>query len=285
MSEPLIGDVTDTALWVATYRAIESKRPDALFQDPYAEKLAGNKGFVIAQKQFGSRYTAWSVVMRTVIIDRLINNLIAEKKIDNILNLGTGLDSRPYRMNLPADLKWIEVDFPKIIEHKEAVLKNETPKCQLQRVKLDLSNRELRKNFFAEVSKQSDKILIITEGVIPYLSNESVAELAQDLHQHNSFKFWITEYFSPRVMKYLMSNKRKKAMKNAPFLFNPPEWISFFEKNGWVSEQMQFVSEEGFKLGRMPDLSFWMKLRVLFTTQKQREAFRKMSGYALMIQK
>jgi O-methyltransferase involved in polyketide biosynthesis len=28
--------ISDTALWVAVYRAIESKRKDALFVDPYA---------------------------------------------------------------------------------------------------------------------------------------------------------------------------------------------------------------------------------------------------------
>ena len=39
-----IENVSSTALWVATYRAQESKRPDALFRDPYAEVLAGEKG-------------------------------------------------------------------------------------------------------------------------------------------------------------------------------------------------------------------------------------------------
>src|SRR5262249_23119204 len=33
-------NVSDTARWVAVYRAMESARPDALFHDPYAERLA-----------------------------------------------------------------------------------------------------------------------------------------------------------------------------------------------------------------------------------------------------
>jgi O-methyltransferase involved in polyketide biosynthesis len=36
-----IRNVSDTALWVATYRALESERPDALFNDPFARRLAG----------------------------------------------------------------------------------------------------------------------------------------------------------------------------------------------------------------------------------------------------
>jgi O-methyltransferase involved in polyketide biosynthesis len=34
MSEPLVRNVSDTARWVAAYRARESARSDALFKDP-----------------------------------------------------------------------------------------------------------------------------------------------------------------------------------------------------------------------------------------------------------
>jgi len=39
-----VSHVSDTALWVAVHRATESKRKDALFHDPYAERLAGERG-------------------------------------------------------------------------------------------------------------------------------------------------------------------------------------------------------------------------------------------------
>ena len=44
-----IEDVSDTAFMVAAYRAIESKRTDALFRDPLAAKLA----VLTAKKLFG----------------------------------------------------------------------------------------------------------------------------------------------------------------------------------------------------------------------------------------
>lgn len=46
---PLVRDVSDTALWVAVYRARETERPDALFRDPYARRLAGARGEQIAR--------------------------------------------------------------------------------------------------------------------------------------------------------------------------------------------------------------------------------------------
>jgi O-methyltransferase involved in polyketide biosynthesis len=39
-----IASISDTARWVAIYRAMEFERPDALFHDPYARRLAGERG-------------------------------------------------------------------------------------------------------------------------------------------------------------------------------------------------------------------------------------------------
>jgi O-methyltransferase involved in polyketide biosynthesis len=41
MTDTLIENVSDTAFWIAHYRAVESARPDALFRDPLAALLAG----------------------------------------------------------------------------------------------------------------------------------------------------------------------------------------------------------------------------------------------------
>ena len=43
MSASPVSNVSDTARWVAVYRAWESARPDALFNDPYAKTLAGER--------------------------------------------------------------------------------------------------------------------------------------------------------------------------------------------------------------------------------------------------
>lgn len=65
--EAKIGDVADTALWIAAYRAKESARKDALFRDPLAARLAGEKGAVIAERMTGAAQFAWMTVVRTVV--------------------------------------------------------------------------------------------------------------------------------------------------------------------------------------------------------------------------
>ena len=113
MTDPVIRDVSDTAFMVATYRAIESERPDALFHDPLARKLAGDHGQRIVDsmsRRLFRRPTAlracvmiWMMAIRTRIIDDFILSAIAQDA-DAILNLGAGLDTRPYRMQLPSSL-------------------------------------------------------------------------------------------------------------------------------------------------------------------------------------
>ncbi len=46
--EKQIGHVSETALMVAAWRAMETGREDGLLRDPYAEQLAGERGMAIA---------------------------------------------------------------------------------------------------------------------------------------------------------------------------------------------------------------------------------------------
>src|SRR5580704_7908520 len=98
--EPLVRNVSDTARWVAVYRAQESARPDALFKDAYADKLAGERGRAIAAHVPRQARSGWPMVVRTRVMDDLIVASIADG-CDRVLNLAAGFDTRPYRMALP----------------------------------------------------------------------------------------------------------------------------------------------------------------------------------------
>ena len=132
-------DICDSAWWVAHFRVLESRRVDALFRDPYAARLAGERGFEIASQLVDGAKHEWAWAARTYLFDQLLLNEIAEGA-DLILNLGAGLDARPYRMDLNSKLRWVEVDFPEIISYKEEILAEEKPRCCLERVRLDLSD-------------------------------------------------------------------------------------------------------------------------------------------------
>ncbi len=273
-----INHVTDTAIWVAAYRAEESARKDALFKDQFAGLLVGDTGKLVATRTQGSRYTAWSVVIRTLIIDEFIMSLFDEN-IDTVINLGAGLDTRPYRLNLPKNLKWIEVDFPRIIEHKNEKLKDQSPICNLERVSLDLSDEIERENFFKKISENSRNVLLITEGVVPYLSNKDAKSLADSLFRFKNFTYWITEYYSPEILEFLRTPKRLDQMKNSPFLFYPENWFSFFRESGWNEMRTKYFGLESEKHGRTPPTPGWLKNTSL--TSEKINSVKKYLGYSI----
>ena len=84
---------TDTARWVAVYRARETERPDALFRDPFAKRLAGRRGEQIADAMPNVSGTEWPFVMRTLLFDRMISDEVA-RGVDLVLNLAAGLDTQ-----------------------------------------------------------------------------------------------------------------------------------------------------------------------------------------------
>ena len=101
-SETVLRDVSDTALWVALDRAHETERRHPLFRDPYARLLAGERGEQIARVLRRGRQS-WPVVVRTAVFDELILRAIARDGVTCVLNLAAGLDTRPYRLDLPAE--------------------------------------------------------------------------------------------------------------------------------------------------------------------------------------
>lgn len=281
MSESPIEHVSDTAIWVATYRARETERPDALFRDPLAKVLAGTEGERIASQMAQSSSTEWAVVIRTKLIDDMIQGARSQG-IKTVINLGAGLDTRPYRMDLPSDFNWVEIDYSRIIDFKEDKLKGETPRCRLERIPLDLANVSARQEAFRRLNEQYGPAVILTEGVLSYLSVEHVADLAKDLHAQPNFKFWIMDYFSPRFMEFMRASKVAKQMQKAPFQFNPPNWKEFFQQRGWQVDQMKYMFAESRKLNRDVPGPWFMKIVGIFMPPSVKRAYSEMTGYALM---
>lgn len=285
MASPQIENVSDTAFAVANYRAEETARADALFRDPLAGVLAGDHG-----KKMGAAFpmphvVSQIVVIRTCVIDDFIRQAISQG-VDVIMNLGAGLDTRPYRMELPESLLWIEVDYPRVIEFKDERLADQQPRCKLERVPLDLANVPERRKLLRATNARAKKLLILTEGVVSYLSVEDVASLADDLRSLDRIDGWIVEYFSSEMMKYRGRGRVRWNMQNAPFKFTPPDWFAFFASHGWQPRRTGYIVEEAERLGRpirFPGaLGAMMRLRALFISKERLAAFRKFQAYVLL---
>jgi methyltransferase (TIGR00027 family) len=268
-------NVSETALWVAAYRAEESERRDALFHDPFARRLAGRRGFDLLDAMPRGRKLSWPMVARTVVFDELIRQRV-ERGADVVVNLAAGLDARPYRMALPSRLLWIEVDLPPMIEYKSRVLAGETPVCALERVPLDLADRTARRDLFARIAERGASIVIVTEGLLIYLAEEQVAELAIDLAEPASFRSWVTDLASPGLLKMLQpSFGREVERAGAPFRFAPQDGPAFFTRFGWKVASVEEALRAAARIERLPR---WMRIFAWLPSPKRWNPKRVWSG-------
>jgi methyltransferase (TIGR00027 family) len=255
MGEPLdkiIRDISDTARWVAYYRAKETDRPDAVFRDPYARALAGDRGEQIAKAQSFTDSVDWSWTARTYLVDRFVSRAV-EGGADLVVNLAAGLDARPYRMTLPAPLKWVEVDLPDILEYKAGVLADAKPVCALERVPMDLSNEDARRGLFARLGRSSTNAIVLSEGLLVYLMADAVRALGRDLFAQPAFRHWVVDIASPGLLEMLKQHTGELvAQAGAPYLFAPPEGPPFFESCGWKPIEVRSMLKTAAKLGRLP---------------------------------
>jgi methyltransferase (TIGR00027 family) len=236
----LITHVSDTARWTALYRATESARADALFRDPFAARLAGEQGRAIVAKAPVSSRNGWWLIARTKIIDDAIAGAIADG-CDRVLNLAAGLDTRPYRLDLPSDLHWIEADLPALLAEKTELLADHTPRCRLTRSAVDLADPVARDAFFDEALDGAGKALVLTEGLLMYLGDRDVQALSGAIDRPQ-VGWWLFDFGGPGL-KRLMNKKMDGLRQNAPFIFAPENGLAFFEELGWrVLESEQLMA-------------------------------------------
>ncbi len=276
-----IQHVSDTALWIAAYRARESERPDAAFKDPLAGKLAGSRGFSMVKTTPYTEAMAFAMTTRTTGIDRLVLYAVL-RSVDTVINLGAGLDTRPYRMELPPTLQWIEVDFSTTIDYKNELLKDDIPRCKLKRIASDLSRDSERQSLFAQLGKQTKNALIITEGVVAYLVSKQAEKLSYDLYAVPTFQYWIMDYRQGELRNnsYIKKLNKEKLARN-PLQFNEPHPLQFFGRDGWKVEENIMMLDEAERIGRRMPLRFpWTLFNAIFP-RKMKELGNKTYGYVM----
>ena len=278
----VLENVSDTARWVAMYRAQESERPDAHFRDPFARKLAGERGEAILREIPRARQMAWAMIVRTQVLDENILDVVRGSGVDLVINLAAGLDARPWRLDLPSTLRWVDVDLPGITEHKAKVLEGETPRCRYEAIALDLRDGERRRALFSQLCGESTRVLAIAEGLLIYLDPDDAGSLARDLSSAG-VKWWLIDLASPRLLKMMTKQWGKTLAKgNAPFRFAPPEGTAFFATFGWIEKRFFSLWDESRRLQReMRGAWLWALLsRVM--SEKRREEGRRLSGVVLL---
>lgn len=253
-----IQHVSDTALMVAAARALESARDGAIICDPYAHLLAGERGMSLATAR-GQEWMRIGISIRTHFIDEMLHAAIAERGIETVVNLGAGLDTRPWRMDLPSTLRWIEVDFQPILEYKRNALAGERPKCSRETVYADLANPADRDRVYAVVG--GGPALMVTEGLLMYLPADTVDALAREAPLRTGIREWLFDIASADLMRAAHNQGLDQIEKvRAKDHLTGSEITDAARRAGWrLVRHMSYARDSGPLvqriLGRLPQVS------------------------------
>lgn len=166
-----------TAHWIAAARARETARPDALFHDPFAAVLAGSRGeAVLAASESASGGENAFLPIRTRFFDDLL--IGGADRLDQVVLLGAGFDTRAIRLPLPPSLRWFEIDAAELLAEKEAALTalGATDHAPRVTVAADLAG-DWPSALLAAGFAAGSRTAWIAEGLLFYLSPEAVGRL------------------------------------------------------------------------------------------------------------
>ncbi|MQY30905.1 class I SAM-dependent methyltransferase [Nocardia aurantia] len=181
-----------TALGVAAMRAAETRRDDALFHDPYAERLVratGDSGWArMLDGDFARRRAELGragvgnggfLVGRTVYFDEYFAAATAAG-LRQVVILAAGLDARAFRLEWPSGTVLFELDQPKVLAFKAGALTGVAPAADRREVAVDLRQdwpKILRDNGF----NPSAPTAWLAEGLLRYLPADALDRLFDNI--------------------------------------------------------------------------------------------------------
>ena len=246
-------------------RAMESRRRDRLFCDPYAAAFLAaapevfdraERGAVACLSGLSAAGTAfWSrAVIRTRFFDDYLVDAVGAG-IRQVVLLAAGLDTRAFRLNWPADVRLFELDLPEVLEFKRQVLASKAarPRCDCRPVPADLTQDWATP--LIEASLRSDQPTAwLLEGLLIYLSAAEVGHLLATLCELSAAGSRVA-FESENVDAETLRRQASELPSLAEYtdlwkggLADPAAWLADHE---WLTELHDRV-EAAIRYGRSP---------------------------------
>ncbi|MGA1264616.1 MAG: SAM-dependent methyltransferase [Prochlorothrix sp.] len=229
---PVTG-VSDTARSMAAIRAVESERADALFVDPFAAQLAGAEAVAAARpivEQYEQQGRPYGQV-RTRFLDDFI--LKHRSSYTQLVLLGSGLDSRAFRLKLPPTMVCYELDQQVMIDYKVQMLAEAVPTCCWRPQSADLGESRWGEILQAAGFQPEQPTIWVLEGFLYYLLPEQARDLMRVLNTLSA----IGSVLGCDLINDVACNGTEAWATMWHFGCNDPE--AFLAEYGWVAQSVQ----------------------------------------------
>ena len=263
----LASSVGATATWVAAARALASKQPNALIDDPFADPLvrAVGKEFFIRvldgeitdetggmdagadlDAEFNLRRMVNMMGVRTRYFDDFFTGATAAGVRQAVI-LAAGLDSRPYRLSWPAGTVVYEVDQPAVIDFKSATLSHlgAEPTAERRTVSVDLRDDWAAALHHAGFD-ESRPAAWSAEGLLMYLPPEAQDKLFDAITALSAPGSWLATEYHRDGMPLLEKRAKAMARRWAPFGFDID--VSTLVYHGERTPAADYLSAHGWQV-------------------------------------
>lgn len=229
--------VAATGLLVAAMRAEESARDDALFSDPFAERLAGDEGRrLLAESGAETGQSSAPIVVRT----RLFDEALMRVHIDGVVQvviLAAGMDARSYRLPWHDGTTVYEVDQPQVIAIKDERLVGEQPRCRRVGVGVDLAD-DWPKVLQSQGFNSTSRTVWLIEGLLQYIDASDVDRLfgrVDALSAPDSVLLYDVIGTTLLEAPFLRSTLEFMKKLGAPWIFGSDTPAALVEDRGWTA--------------------------------------------------
>ncbi len=235
--------VSRSSRMMAAVRAIETQRPDALFQDPLAVKLAGDDMIaeIAPSAQAYEDNGTPIVIVRTRFFDDFL--LKEAASIRQVVILGAGMDTRAFRLPWQSDTHVYELDRPEVLRYKASVLGNLKTQCHRYSIEVDLREPWAEKLLDAGYQKEIPSVWLM-EGFVYYLSENEVHSLLNRITRLSASQSWLG---ADLINSYFISNNSGELSKHWKYGCDEPETL--LSTYNWKASVLQ-AGDEGANYGR-----------------------------------
>ena len=231
--------VSNTAFYCGGVRMQDALHDDPLVGDRYAERLMGEDGRRLFEPFAGQRNPNGINVTRHGIIDDMLRERFKGNPLRLAVVIGTGLDTRPFRM---ATGRWVEFDEAPIIERKERLLPSATCLVPLTRIPIDFAHESLADKLAPWAT--NDRVSVVMEGVMMYLDEAAISETCRTLFDLMPNHTLICDLMSEKFLRRYGGDMQKLIEQmGAKFKWVPKRPLDLFEYLGYRKSMQVSIAQ------------------------------------------
>lgn len=184
----------ETTLATLYDKAMESRKPNSVLRDNHADRALQRVDYDFSRLKI-RRSDHLAAAVRAKAYDGWAQQFIARHPECTVLHLGCGLDTRSLRIDLPAGVRWYDVDFPDVVDLRHRLF---PARAGVQTIASSVTDPHLLDGISGDTA-----VLVIAEGVTPYLQAVDGLAMLRRITEHFPSGEFLFDGYSRAGVRFL----------------------------------------------------------------------------------